>query len=180
VPLPKQLQPLLEISAADCETAEVVIVSDQQEQQQHAEQLEAVVQHMRAAGIAALDVEFYQDASLGSSSSSMSSLDEEDETAEPEAAAAASQGLTACSSIPLEHNRFQQRVDASRRRLALVQLMVPAADSAAGSWPAAIYLVQVPCAQVGAHEIASQLQAAFQDDQIVKVVHYARQVSSHH
>jgi hypothetical protein len=178
MPLPKQLQPLLQISAADCEAAEVVIVSDQQEQQQHAEQLENVIQHLRAAGLAALDVEYYRDASHGDSSSGVSSSDDEDETTDLEVAAAAVQGLPG-STISSEHNRSQQRIHATGKRLALVQLLVPAAESSVGSWPAAIYLVQVPYAQAGAQQVALQLQSALEDEQIVKVVHDARQVSGH-
>jgi hypothetical protein len=184
MPLPKQLQPLLHVSAADCEAAEIVIVGDQQEQQQHAEQLEAVVQHMRAAGIAALDVEYYWETSHGDSSnsstiSSMSSSDEDDDLVYADAAAAQGLPTSSSSKLPPEHHCFQLRITARGLRLALVQLLVPAADSTAGSWPAAIYLVQVPWEQAAAKQVASQLQSALEDEQIVKVVHDARQVSGH-
>jgi hypothetical protein len=181
MPLPEQLQPLLNISAADCAAAEVVIISDQQEQQQHAKELSAVAQHLSAARLAALDVEYSWESTADSStvSSTASSIDEEDEEQlTGDSAAAGSQSPADISSVdmPAEHNCFQQQLNASFLKVALLSLMVPAAETSSSSWPAAIYLIQVPQQPAAAQQVFSLLLPQLEDEAIVKVVHDARQV----
>jgi hypothetical protein len=167
MPVPEQLQPLLNVSAADSAAAEVRIISDQQEEQQHAKELSDVAQHLSAARVTALDVEYSWETTVDSStdSSTDSSLDEDYDAQ-----------LTYEVDMPAEHHRFQQQSRASPLRVALLSLMVPAVETESNAWPAAIYLIQVQQQAAAAQQVFSQLLPQLEDEGIIKVAHDARQV----
>uniref|UniRef100_A0A383VJ90 3'-5' exonuclease domain-containing protein n=1 Tax=Tetradesmus obliquus TaxID=3088 RepID=A0A383VJ90_TETOB len=133
------------------------------------QQLDDVLLHMTAAGLAALDAEYFvqqgdsSSSSSGCSSAAGSSVDED------------GGHQTSSWQLPAVHNCSQQRMQGSNLQLALLQLMVPAAEAADGAWPAAIYLVQVPQQRAAAQQVVAKLQPLLEDVGIVKVVHDGRQ-----
>jgi hypothetical protein len=182
MPLPRQLQLLSNVSASDCAAAEIIICETREGSDQHAAQLRGLLQHIAAAGAAALDVEFGSDDTTSSStSSSMCSTEDEDDSAPytpAQSSASSSSGSSRwLESLPAPHNSGQQLTAiASNRRLALVQLMVPAVTTDDGSWPDAIYLVRVLSEYAAAAQLLSQLQPFLEDVEVIKVVHDGRLV----
>jgi hypothetical protein len=193
LPLPDRFQRLSNISASECAQAAVTIVTDQQEEEQQAAQLNDVLQHLQAAGVCALDLEFSSDdagSSSSSSASSCSSADDEEGVFSESYSAAAGDYMQSDSrllgsvKLPPVHHHHQLLYAFTNRTVALLQLMVPAAAAAAAdggssdnnAWPAAVYLIEVPQQQAVAQRLLSQLQPLLEDEAVVKIVHDARQV----